>query len=143
MPHGTILDPVFKKFFASLGLDPSHFEIRDGSGLSPQNRVPAADIVAFLRAMSASPVGALWRTTLARAGEQNSTLHHRMLEEAMAGRIQAKTGSINSVSTLAGYVLANSGKTYAFAILLNGGRVNEFSGHAYQDRLLRALVKNG
>ena len=37
----------------------------------------------------------------------------------------------------------HSGKTYAFAILLNGGRVNEFSGHAYQDRLIRALVKNG
>ena len=131
------------KFFASLGLDASHFEIRDGSGLSQQNRVPAADIVAFLRAMNASSVGAVWRTTLASVGEQGSTLHHRMLEETMAGRVQAKTGSINSVSTLAGYALANSGKTYAFAILLNGGRVNEFSGHAYQDRLVRALVKNG
>jgi D-alanyl-D-alanine carboxypeptidase len=61
----------------------------------------------------------------------------------MVGRIQAKTGSINSVSTLAGYAVGASGKTYAFAILLNGGRVNEFSGHGYQDRLVRTLVKNG
>ncbi len=134
---------VQRKFFASLGLDPTHFEIRDGSGLSPENRVPAADMVAFLRAMNVSPVGAIWRSTLAQAGEDGSTLHHRMLEAAMTGRVQAKTGSINSVSTLAGYVLANSGKSYAFAILLNGGRVNEYSGHAYQDRVIRALVKNG
>lgn len=132
-----------KQFFASLGLDPAHFQTRDGSGLSPQNRVPAGDIVAFLRAMNVQPYGAAWRSTLATAGEQGSTLHHRLLEEAMTGRIQAKTGSINSVSTLAGYVVGASGKSYAFAILLNGGRVNEFSGHGYQDRLVRTLVKNG
>jgi serine-type D-Ala-D-Ala carboxypeptidase/endopeptidase (penicillin-binding protein 4) len=132
-----------RRFFAKLGLDPSHFEIRDGSGLSPQNRVPAADMVAFLRAINASPVGPVWRATLATAGEGGSTLQHRLRDEELAGRVQAKTGSINSVSTLAGYATGNSGKTYAFAILLNGGRVNDYSGHAFQDRLVRALVKNG
>ncbi len=93
--------------------------------------------------MNAAPYGGAWRSTLATGGEMGSTLHHRLLEPDMAGRVQAKTGSINSVSTLAGYATGASGKTYAFAILLNGGRVNEFSGHAYQDRLVRALVKNG
>jgi len=132
-----------REFFAALGLDASHFQIHDGSGLSAQNRVPAGDIVAFLRAMNAAPYGGAWRSTLATGGEMGSTLHHRLLEPDMAGRVQAKTGSINSVSTLAGYATGASGKTYAFAILLNGGRVNEFSGHAYQDRLVRALVKNG
>ena len=130
-------------FFAALGLDPSHFHIRDGSGLSHEDRVPAADLVAFLRAMNAQPYGATWRSTLASAGEPGSTLQHRLREAEMEGHLQAKTGSINSVSTLAGYAVGASGKTYAFAILLNGGRVNEYSGHAYQDRLIRALVKNG
>jgi D-alanyl-D-alanine carboxypeptidase/D-alanyl-D-alanine-endopeptidase (penicillin-binding protein 4) len=132
-----------KQFFANLGLEPSRFQIRDGSGLSPGNRVPAADLVAFLRAMTAEPYGAAWRATLATGGEPGTTLQHRFREAAMAGHVQAKTGSINSVSTLAGYAVGASGKTYVFAILLNGGRVNEFSGHAYQDRLVRSLVKNG
>jgi D-alanyl-D-alanine carboxypeptidase/D-alanyl-D-alanine-endopeptidase (penicillin-binding protein 4) len=132
-----------QKFFAALGLDPTHFQIHDGSGLSHENRVAAADVVAFLRAMSGQPYGQVWRSTLATAGEPGSTLQHRFLESDMEGRLQAKTGSVNNVSTLAGYLTANSGKTYAFAILLSGGRVNEFSGHAYQDRLIRALVKNG
>ena len=132
-----------KKFLASLGLDPSDFQIRDGSGLSAQNRVPAGGIVAFLRAMDGEPYGAAWRSTLASAGELGTTLEHRLREADMTGHLQAKTGSINSVSTLAGYAVGASGKTYAFAILLNGSRVNEFSGHGYQDRLIRTLVKNG
>ena len=33
------------------------YDLHDGSGLSPQNRVAAGDIVAFLRAMNASPTG--------------------------------------------------------------------------------------
>src|SRR6185436_4169840 len=54
-----------KDFLASLGLDPTRYNIRDGSGLSPQNRVSAADIVKFLRAMSTQPNGPAWKATLA------------------------------------------------------------------------------
>jgi D-alanyl-D-alanine carboxypeptidase/D-alanyl-D-alanine-endopeptidase (penicillin-binding protein 4) len=132
-----------QKFFAALGLDPTRFHIRDGSGLSRDDRVAAGDVVAFLRAMAAQPYGSVWRSTLATAGEPGSTLQHRLREAEMDGRLQAKTGSVNNVSTLAGYAVGRSGKTYVFAILLSGGRVNEYSGHAYQDRLVRALVRNG
>jgi D-alanyl-D-alanine carboxypeptidase/D-alanyl-D-alanine-endopeptidase (penicillin-binding protein 4) len=134
---------VEKQFLAAIGLDPTRYDLRDGSGLSPQNRVAAADVVAFLRAMDRHPSGAAWKSTLALGGEPEGTLRHRFREAAMQGRIVAKTGSIAGVSTLAGYVTADSGKTYAFAILLNGRGVWESSGHAFQDRLLRALVKNG
>ncbi len=132
-----------KDFLASLKLDPSRFSLHDGSGLSPQNRVAAADVVRFLRAMNSSPQGAVWKATLAIPGDPDGTLRHRLLDPFLQGRIHAKTGSIQGVSTLAGYATAASGKTYAFAILLNGGRVYDANGHAYQDRLLRALVKSG
>ena len=59
------------------------------------------------------------------------------------GLVSAKTGTLNGVSTLAGYAQAGSGKTYAFAILLNGPRVTESRGHAYQDRLVRILLQRG
>ncbi len=134
---------VEKQFLSGIGLDPTHYDLHDGSGLSPQNRVPAADVVAFLRAMDRHPYGAAWKSTLAVGGDGESTLRHRFREAAMQGRVVAKTGSIAGVSTLAGYVTADSGKVYVFAILLNGGGVWESSGHAYQDRLIRTLVKNG
>ncbi len=130
-----------KQFLASLALDPTRFHLRDGSGLSPQNRVSAAEVVRFLRAMSAHPSAAAWKATLATPGDPDGTLRHRLRD--VADRVVAKTGSIRGVSTLAGYATAVSGRTYAFAILLNGPGVWDGGGHAFQDRLLRALIKNG
>ena len=134
---------VEKQFLSAIGLDPERYDLHDGSGLSPQNRVAAADLVNFLRVMDRHPSGALWKSTLAEPGDPVGTLRHRLRELAATGRIWAKTGSINGVSTLAGYATADSGRKYAFAILLNGYRMGEYGAHAYQDRLLRALVKNG
>ncbi|HEY6929213.1 MAG TPA: D-alanyl-D-alanine carboxypeptidase/D-alanyl-D-alanine-endopeptidase [Thermoanaerobaculia bacterium] len=132
-----------KEFLSAVGLDPSRYDLHDGSGLSPFNKVAAGDLVNFLRVMSRHPNGALWKNTLAEPGDPIGTLRHRLLELSTQGRVWAKTGSISGVSTLAGYVTADSGKTYAFAILLNGGGLGEYGAHAYQDRLIRALVKNG
>lgn len=132
-----------RQFFTSLGLNPDHFQVRDGSGLSPQNRVSAGDLVRFLEAMDRHPYAATWRSTLASSGDTAGTLRHRFREPALQGRIVAKTGSIKAVSTLAGYATAYSGKTYAFAILLNGRGVWDSVGQTYQDRLLRALIQNG
>ena len=132
-----------KEFIAGLGLDPSHFQLHDGSGLSPQNRVPAADLVRFLRAMERDPHGERWRNTLAISGERDGTLRHRLNDPLVRGQILAKTGSLDRVSTLAGYARGRSGRIYAFAILLNGRGVTDGGGQAFQDRLLRALITNG
>lgn len=132
-----------KEFLGGLGLDPSRFSLQDGSGLSAANRVPASDLVKFLRAMDRQPYGPLWRTTLAVSGEPEGTLRHRLRDPATRGQILAKTGSIERVSTLAGYARASSGRNYVFAILLNGRGVTDGGGQAFQDRLLRALIANG
>ncbi|HEV8232792.1 MAG TPA: D-alanyl-D-alanine carboxypeptidase/D-alanyl-D-alanine-endopeptidase [Thermoanaerobaculia bacterium] len=132
-----------KQFLAGLGLDPTRFQLRDGSGLSPGNRAAAADLVRFLRAMERHPQGELWRSTLAVSGEKEGTLRHRLKDALTRGRVLAKTGSLERVSTLAGYARAESGRTYVFAILLNGRGVSDGGGQAFQDRLLRALIANG
>jgi serine-type D-Ala-D-Ala carboxypeptidase/endopeptidase (penicillin-binding protein 4) len=132
-----------KQFFQAIGLDPARYEIHDGSGLSAFNRVAAADLVRFLRAMQAQPYGAAWRSTLAVSGESEGSLRGRLLDSLTRGQVEAKTGTLNGVSTLAGYAKAASGKTYAFAILLNGPGVTESRAHGYQDRLVRALIQKG
>ncbi|MEO8431574.1 MAG: D-alanyl-D-alanine carboxypeptidase/D-alanyl-D-alanine-endopeptidase [Acidobacteriota bacterium] len=134
---------VEKQFLASLGLDPARYDLHDGSGLSASNRVAAGDLVAFLRAMNRHPQAAAWKTTMAFSGETDGTLRHRFRDPDLRGRILAKTGTIKGVSTLAGYVTAMSGKSYAFAILLNGRTVWDGGSHAYQDRILRSLIKFG
>jgi serine-type D-Ala-D-Ala carboxypeptidase/endopeptidase (penicillin-binding protein 4) len=138
---GSVL--LAREFLAGLGLDPSHFQMRDGSGLSSGNRTSAGDLVRFLRLMERHPHGELWRSTLAISGEKEGTLRHRLKDAASRGRVLAKTGSLERVSTLAGYVRADSGRTYVFAILLNGRGVTDGGGQAFQDRLLRALIAHG
>jgi D-alanyl-D-alanine carboxypeptidase/D-alanyl-D-alanine-endopeptidase (penicillin-binding protein 4) len=130
-----------KQFLGTLGLDPGRFDLRDGSGLSAFNRVSAGDLVRFLEAMNSDPQGAAWRSTLAVAGEPDGSLRHRLQD--VRGQVEAKTGTLQGVSTLAGYAHANSGKTYVFAILLNGPGVSEARGHAFQDRIVRLLVNRG
>ncbi len=132
-----------KQFLGGLGLEADRFDLHDGSGLSAENRVSAADLVSFLRAMDSDPQGALWRSTLAVSGDPDGSLRARLLDSRSRGQVTAKTGTLNGVSTLAGYAQAGSGKTYAFAILLNGPRVSESRGHAYQDRLVRTLIQKG
>ncbi len=132
-----------KQFLAAIGLDPTHYDLHDGSGLAATNRVAAGDLVAFLRAMSKHPQAAAWKSTMASSGETEGTLRHRFRDPDLRGRVLAKTGTIKGVSTLAGYVTGSSGKTYVFAILLNGRSVWEGSAHAFQDRLIRSLVKFG
>ena len=139
---GASVDLV-KEFLAGLGLDPSRFQLRDGSGLSAGNRVAAADLVRFLRAMERYPHGEVWRSTLAVSGEGEGTLRHRLKDPTTRGQVIAKTGSLEHVSTLAGYARSASGRTYVFAILLNGRGVTDGGGQAFQDRLLRALIANG
>jgi D-alanyl-D-alanine carboxypeptidase/D-alanyl-D-alanine-endopeptidase (penicillin-binding protein 4) len=132
-----------KQFLAALGLDPARFQVRDGSGLSSGNRVPAAELVRFLRAMERHPQGERWRGTLAVSGDREGTLRHRLRDALTRGQVLAKTGSLERVSTLAGYARAGSGRTYVFAILLNGRGVTDGGGQAFQDRLLRALIQSG
>ncbi len=132
-----------KEFLTEIGLDPARYHLHDGSGLSPENRVAAADVVKFLRAMDGHTYGSQWKATLAVSGEPEGTLRHRLRDSFMQGRVVGKTGSIHGVSTLAGYVTASSGKVYIFSIFLNGPRVWDSNGHAYQDRIVRALARHG
>ena len=132
-----------KEYLKSLGLDPGRYDLHDGSGLNPGNRVAAADIVSFLRVMETTPEFAQWEPTLAVSGSGDGSLRHRFRDRLGRGRIFAKTGSLDRVNSLAGYLTAASGRKYVFAIVLNGNRINDGAGHAFEDRLVRALLANG
>jgi D-alanyl-D-alanine carboxypeptidase/D-alanyl-D-alanine-endopeptidase (penicillin-binding protein 4) len=130
-------------FLGSLGLDASRYQLVDGSGRARANRASAAAYVDFLTALATRwERFETWKPTLAIAGGPDGTLRHRLLGAATAGKVWAKTGYVDGVVTLCGYVQAQSGQTYVFSILLNGG-CGDARGHVYQDRFLNELATFG
>lgn len=101
-----------------VGVPPTEIEIHDGSGLSPRNRATAGALVTALRFLADSPT--LWEpfwNSLPEAGSANGL--RRMFRTAAAGNLRAKTGTLERVSALSGYVRTGDGERVAFSILVN------------------------
>ena len=109
-------------------------QVADGSGLSRSNRTTPRDVVELLEGMQGE---ATFEGSLAVAG-RSGTLHRRMRGSPAAGRCHAKTGTLRSVSSLAGYCRTASGRRVAFAILMN--RVSPTGARWLQDRMATALA---
>ncbi len=107
-------------FLKKVGVPPGQVIVDDGSGLSRNNRLSAAAMTDVLRHIQAAPGGRfdMLRASLALAGE-DGTLKKRMRDPHTKGRVFAKTGYINGVRTLAGYVHTRSDRWLAFAIYYN------------------------
>lgn len=127
-------------FARGLGLET--VVLQDGSGMSEGNRSCAADLTKLLVHMAKleEPAGPAFVQSLPVSG-QDGSLERRLSGPQAAGKVWAKTGTIDGVSTLAGYVCADGSPRYAFAILMNkvGGRYGQ--ARAAQDRICEALVR--
>lgn len=108
-----------EEILRSLGVDPRDAVFRDGSGLSHENRATARQIAELLCIMHHHRQCAAFLESLAVPGEEG-TLRSRFARSDLRGRIRAKTGSIQGVATLAGYLTRDDGRVLAFAILENG-----------------------
>jgi D-alanyl-D-alanine carboxypeptidase/D-alanyl-D-alanine-endopeptidase (penicillin-binding protein 4) len=89
----------------------------DGSGLSTEDRASARSIVELLAFMARSPYGDAYLETLPEAATSRGL--RRMQRTAAAANLRAKTGTIDRVSALSGYVTARNGERLAFSILSN------------------------
>jgi D-alanyl-D-alanine carboxypeptidase/D-alanyl-D-alanine-endopeptidase (penicillin-binding protein 4) len=105
---------VVKAMLAKAGLAPAEYDFSDGSGMSSYNRVAPRGTVLLLRWAAAQPWGEAWRDSLPIAGV-DGTLAKRFRDTPLAGRLRAKTGTLNASFALAGYMTAASGRPLVFA----------------------------
>lgn len=115
--------------------------IVDGSGLSPSNRMPPRLAASVLLRMAQSPHAGMYSRSLAQPG--NQSLKGRLVggENArLLGRVRAKTGYLNGVMTLAGYLTNHGGRDYVFVIMVNGyDRGRGPAAQAFVDELVLLL----
>ena len=119
-----------------LGVNPS---VSDGSGLSRANRTTPRQVVRLFEQMAERPdEGVALRASLPVAG-RSGTLTRRMRGTPAERSCRAKTGTLNSVSALAGICVTKAGNEVAFAFLLNG--VNTTSAKRIEDRMAAAIAR--
>jgi len=114
-----------EEFLAEVGIPRGAYVMRNGSGLNDTNRFSARQLVTLLRAMWARfPLHAEFVVSLPVAG-RDGTIRWRMEGSEAEGRLRAKTGTLENVTSLSGYVENAAHRTLAFAVL-----VNDFPGRA-------------
>ena len=126
---------AINQMLEAAGIGRVEVELFDGSGLTPYNRITPAATVKFLTWAAAQPWGDAFRDTLPIGGETGS-LARRFRGTALQGRIFAKTGTVQGVNALSGYMIAASGETLVFSVIANDRPVDAPSVLPLIDRML-------
>jgi D-alanyl-D-alanine carboxypeptidase/D-alanyl-D-alanine-endopeptidase (penicillin-binding protein 4) len=137
---GSIADGqvVVRAVLDAAGVAPHAVSLSDGSGMSSYNRVSPRGMTMLLRWIERQPWGADWRATLP-VGGVDGTLARRFAGTPLAGKIFAKTGTLNATNALAGYLIAASGKELTIAIYANDVP-EDVKATAIMDRALLAVA---
>jgi len=131
---------VVKDWVRSLGIPAEHLHLQDGSGLSRLDRVTAFDTASLLVAVSQKPWFWDWKQSLAASGDSEGSLRSRLQTPLLKGKVRAKTGFINDVYCISGYVESRKGNSYAFSLLFNGKSHGGKHPHQRMEEALTVLA---
>ena len=137
----------------AIGTEAASVSIDDGSGMSRENRVSPRTITRLLDFMDERPeLATIYRESLARPGY--GTLDERFVvrrggrvltdeqgepRSTLNGRIYAKSGYINNVITLSGYLIGEDGSRVAFSVMLNGWTRSVWEGRELINEVVEIL----
>lgn len=110
--------------------------LENGSGLSRTERLTARGLGEMLDIAWHSPFMPEFAASLPLSA-LDGTLRNRFRSPGMQGRIRLKTGRIDDVNALAGFVNAASGRTYVVVIIVNHPGAHAGSGDIVQAELVR------
>ncbi|MED5580342.1 MAG: D-alanyl-D-alanine carboxypeptidase/D-alanyl-D-alanine-endopeptidase [Nitrospinota bacterium] len=122
------------KYLLSIGIPRKSFEIYDGSGLSRMNRItPYAMVKLLANGYHDHRFSSDFLSSLPIYGIDGTLRKRRRLMKDEY-RVRAKTGYLNGVSSLSGYVFSKNGEVLAFSLLIN-------SNSCSSKRLVRKITK--
>jgi D-alanyl-D-alanine carboxypeptidase/D-alanyl-D-alanine-endopeptidase (penicillin-binding protein 4) len=98
-------------------------------------------VIKLLEYMAASPRFQVFLDSLPVGGE-DGTLASRFRGLPLRGRVHAKTGTMEHVNALSGYMDLPSGERLAFSILGNNHPMKSVEGSAVVDRIALAIYRH-
>ena len=134
MPATEVLgEQAIRAWLLSKHMVFSELVIENGSGLSRVERISAQHLADLLVSTYHSPVMPEFMSSLPILGT-DGTLIKRLKDSPIIGRAHLKTGSIDGVSSIAGYVLDANNKRWAVVFLVNHAQAA--SAKTAQDALI-------
>jgi D-alanyl-D-alanine carboxypeptidase/D-alanyl-D-alanine-endopeptidase (penicillin-binding protein 4) len=134
-------EQVVREFVQSLGIPAEHLHMEDGSGLSRLDRVTARDTLQLLLRVQTKGWFPDWKGTLAVSGGSEGSLRKRLKTPLLEGKVFAKTGFIDDVYCLSGYVHSKNNHIYAFSMLFNGKNQSGKHPHERMEEALTILAR--
>ncbi|MDR1865729.1 MAG: D-alanyl-D-alanine carboxypeptidase/D-alanyl-D-alanine-endopeptidase [Bacteroidales bacterium] len=129
-----------RQMLRQLGLNPEHYSIVDGSGLSHQNYLTPEVMIAILKHLYATQEYEPFKLSLPEAG-MDGTLKNRMKKTPAYRKVFAKTGSLTGISALSGYMEAPNGHLLAFSVMVqNFVEKNAFVNANHIDKICDRIL---
>lgn len=130
---------LMKSWLEVCNVDGTQCTFIDGSGLSKSNRTTANTVINLLASIRQQGLFPLFTSTLSIAGV-DGTLRNRMKGTTAQYNAHGKTGTLNAVTALAGYVTTGDGQLAAYFITMQKFRGGPAPYKRIQDRLVEALA---
>ena len=131
---------VIAKWLSDNGLGSCELAFENGAGLSRESRITATDMAALLRFAWKKPYMPEYLASMSLTG-LDGTMSRRFRGSELVGKAHLKTGSLDHVTAIAGYVQARSGRRFAIVVMQNFEDIHRGPGEEVQEALLRWLYE--
>jgi serine-type D-Ala-D-Ala carboxypeptidase/endopeptidase (penicillin-binding protein 4) len=131
---------VIRQWLADKGLAFPELVLENGAGLSRIERLSASSLGQLLLAAYRSPLMPELIASLPLAAA-DGTMKKRLANAGVAGRAHMKTGSLDGVRAIAGYLLDAQGRRMVVVFIVN--HPNALNAQAVQDALLDWVYRRG
>ena len=127
---------ALRDWLAANGIAMPALVMENGAGLSRKSRLSADGLWALLKHGWDSTYRPEFMSSLPLAAI-DGTMRTRLRDSHLHGRARIKTGRIDGVRSMAGYVHARDNRHYGVVMIIDSRRVNFENGNAVQDGVLR------
>lgn len=134
-------DRALREALAAQGIDTTGLVVDNPSGLTRAARISARQLGELLLAAWRSPYMPEFVSSLALSG-LDGTISDRFAGAPEQGRMHLKTGTLDDVSAIAGYVQTHGDRRRAVVVLVNGPDAHRGLGEEVQDALLSWVFRD-
>jgi D-alanyl-D-alanine carboxypeptidase/D-alanyl-D-alanine-endopeptidase (penicillin-binding protein 4) len=126
---------AIRDWLESIDIHAPELLIDNGSGLSRKSRITASHLGSLLEYAYKSPLHAEFLSSLPLHGG-NGTMRKRLNGDFETGSVRIKTGLLDHVRTMAGFIRSKNKNNYAIVVLQNHTNIHRQIGTAIQDQII-------